>query len=104
VTRLRIAPEAEEELAQAAEWYEARRPGVGVELVADVDRALEVILAAPLSLPIWRDARPFRRGGLKRFPYVVFYRFADDEVFVVAIAHTKRQPGYWMKRVGPTKG
>jgi len=33
VTRLRIAPEAEEELAAATEWYESQRPGLGIELV-----------------------------------------------------------------------
>jgi hypothetical protein len=49
VTRLRVAPEAEDELAAAAEWYEGRRAGLGVELVASIDGAFEEILAAPLS-------------------------------------------------------
>ena len=38
---LRVRPEAETELAAAAEWYESRKPGLGVELVASVDQALE---------------------------------------------------------------
>jgi len=37
--RLRVLPEAEEELAKAAEWYEAKRLGLGVALVLQVQRA-----------------------------------------------------------------
>jgi hypothetical protein len=31
VKALRVLPEAEEELAEAAAWYEAKRAGLGVE-------------------------------------------------------------------------
>jgi plasmid stabilization system protein ParE len=98
VTRLRIAPEAEEELAAAAEWYEARRDGLGVELVASVDRAFEEILAAPLSHATWRTDRPFRKNVVRRFPYVVFFTVDEDAVVVVAVAHARRKPGYWVGR------
>lgn len=47
MTRLRIAPEAEQELAEAAAWYEERRAGLGVELIAVIDRVLEAILEMP---------------------------------------------------------
>ena len=40
--RLRVESDAEEELTAAAEWYESRRAGLGVELVAVIDGALEV--------------------------------------------------------------
>ena len=96
MTRLRVVPEAEEELAQAAEWYEARRSGLGVDLVVEVDRAFEAIAAAPLSCPLWRDEHPYRRSVLSRFPFVVFYRFEGADVVVLAVAHTRRKPGYWM--------
>ena len=55
---LRILHEAEEELAEAAEWYETKRAGLGVELVAMVDRAFEEIGKAPLSGSLWRADRP----------------------------------------------
>ncbi|MBW2525943.1 MAG: hypothetical protein JRI23_17300 [Deltaproteobacteria bacterium] len=45
--QFRILPEAEEELTEAAQWYEAKRPGLGVELVMLVDRAVEEIREAP---------------------------------------------------------
>ena len=98
MTQLRIAPEAEEELAAAAEWYEARRPGLGLELVAVIDRAFDAILEAPLSYAVWRDDRPYRRKVVERFPYVVFFTLERGAVTVVAVAHARRQPGYWAER------
>jgi hypothetical protein len=74
VRRLRIVPEAEEELGEAAAWYEAKRPGLGIELVAIADRAFEEIADAPFVYGLWRDDRPYRRKVLTRFPYVIFVR------------------------------
>jgi plasmid stabilization system protein ParE len=98
VTQLRIAPEAEEELAAAAEWYETRRAGLGLELVAVIDRAFDAILEAPLSYAEWRDDRPYRRKVVERFPYVVFFTVEGDTVVVIAVAHARRRPGYWTSR------
>ena len=96
--RLRVAPEAEEELGEAAAWYEAKRPGLGIELVAVADRALEEIADAPFACGPWRDDRPYRRKVLTRFPYVIFFRVDPDAVVVLAVAHAKRRPGYWAER------
>jgi hypothetical protein len=73
---LRVLPEAEEELAHAAEWYESKRGGLGIELVAVVDAALDEIRDAPAACPLWRDGRPYRRKVLTRFPYSVVFRVA----------------------------
>jgi plasmid stabilization system protein ParE len=98
--RLRVAPEADEELAEAAEWYEARRTGLGVEFVAVIDRALEDILSAPLTYQCWRPDRAYRRKVLQRFPFVIFFLVEMDEITIVAVAHSRRRPGYWVAR-GP---
>jgi plasmid stabilization system protein ParE len=95
---LRVEPDAEEELTEAAEWYEARSAGLGVELVAVVDGAFEAIVAAPLAHPLWRPGRPYRAKVLKQFPYVIFFRCEDDDVVVIAIALARRRPGYWVGR------
>ena len=41
---LRVLPDAEAELQSAATWYEEKRPGLGIEFVAVVDRAFQSIL------------------------------------------------------------
>jgi hypothetical protein len=34
----------------------------------------------------------------KPFPYVVFYYRRENAVVVLAIAHGRRRPGYWVER------
>jgi plasmid stabilization system protein ParE len=101
MTSVRSLPEAEEELAEAAAYYEARQPGLGVELVLEMDAALATIADNPQAFPRWRDDRIYRKHVLRRFPYIVFYVHVpgDDDVLVVAIAHSKRRPGYWLSRM-----
>ena len=99
VRTLRVLPEAEEELTEAARWYETKRTGLGVELIATVDRAFDDIRDASLSHPLWRTDRPYRRKPLTRFPYVVFFKAEGDAIEVIAVAHAKRRPGFWLERV-----
>ena len=66
--KLRVLPEAESELLAAASWYEGKRPGLGVEFVALLDRAFEDALENPEAYPMWRRDRPYRRCTLRRFP------------------------------------
>jgi plasmid stabilization system protein ParE len=96
--RLRIRPEAEAEVSSAAAWYEAKRPGLGVDFVAMVDRAFEQIVDAPEASAVWQRGYPYRKHVMRRFPYVVFYEVTADGVEVVAVAHAKRRPGYWRDR------
>jgi plasmid stabilization system protein ParE len=95
---LRVSPEAEAELQSAAIWYEEKRPGLGIEFVAVVDKAFESILENPEASPVWRADRPYRKRFLKRFPYVAFFRIDGATVEIVAVAHAKRRPGYWLDR------
>jgi plasmid stabilization system protein ParE len=98
MTRVRLSHDAEEELLAAATWYEDKRIGLGIDLVADVDAALDQIAVMPESCPLWRRDRPYRQKVLARFPYVIFFLIRSDVIDVVAIAHTKRRPGYWRDR------
>jgi GNAT superfamily N-acetyltransferase len=98
-----LAPEALDELAAAAEWYEERGPGLGDELLAEVDRLTARIDARPASFPFVLDAPRelgIRRALLKRFPFaLVFMAKPDGDIRVIAVAHAKRRPGYWIWRV-----
>lgn len=41
-----------------------------------------------------------RRARLPRFPYAVIFMDLGTEIRVLAVAHAKRRPGYWLDRVG----
>jgi plasmid stabilization system protein ParE len=40
-----------------------------------------------------------QRLVLDKFPYSIVYLDWQDEVFIVAVAHAKRRPGYWKSRI-----
>lgn len=95
---LRILPEAEAELAAAAEWYESRQPGLGVAFVDAVGHVFEGIVEAPQTSPLWKRGYPYRRHVLRRFPYTIIFTVTERSIEVTAIAHAKRKPGYWLSR------
>ena len=95
---LRVLPDAEAELQSAAIWYEEKCRGLGIEFVAVVDSALESVLENPEACPVWRSDRPYRKRSLNRFPYVVFFRIDSATGEIIAVAHAKRRPGYWLDR------
>lgn len=100
IRAVRFEPEAHEELYAAAQWYEEQRPNLGVELVEAVESTLRRIAEAALSFPIVTEPPVVRRALVSRFPYAIVYTVTDDgSVFVVAIAHGKRRPLYWARRL-----
>ena len=90
-------PEARVELREAVKFYESERQGVGADFVREVRAAVEHILEHPMS----GSPAPAgtRRKVLPHFPYLLFYRFEQAEVTIVAVAHQRRRPGYWQPRV-----
>jgi toxin ParE1/3/4 len=89
-------PEADEELDEAAAYFEQRSRD-GARFLADVARTTGLLLQFPNAGTPIRGR--FRRMILKTFPYQLVYRVAGEEIRVFAVAHLKRRPGYWRKRV-----
>jgi toxin ParE1/3/4 len=89
--------EALEEYVDAIRFYTRANRSVGERFVRSIEQAIEDIVAAPLR---WRALLcGLRRRVIRGFPYVVFYRVHEDAVFVLAVAHCSRRPGYWRSRV-----
>ena len=93
--------DALDELDEAAEWYEARRPGLGFEFAAEMERVVASISERPFAFPQWKPEDPVRRAMARRFPYAVFFDIEPQRVVVMAIAHSSRRPGYWGGRIKP---
>ncbi|HSE43839.1 MAG TPA: hypothetical protein VLA89_00765, partial [Gemmatimonadales bacterium] len=61
--RLVFRPEAEAELLDARDWYEAERVGLGTAFAAAVETTVTAILQNPLAYPrVKGDTRPDPRG------------------------------------------
>ena len=99
---LRIHAAAVEEAVEAAAWYEKERSGLGADFENALEAAFdlleqEIVPLAPA--PGIAGSRGVKRLLLRRFPYAVVVREYDTEIFVVAIAHHSRRPGYWRDRL-----
>ena len=40
-----------------------------------------------------------RSFKVRRFPCRLFYALEPDRLWIVAVAHLSRRPGYWVRRV-----
>ena len=92
---LRISSQASTEFAEAVRWYEQKRVGLGGEFFDAVTHAIELIRTRP---DIGAATRRTRSWLLTLFPYRLVYRVRDEDIYIVAIAHTSRRPGYWQNR------
>ncbi len=93
----RFHPEAEAEHYGAVAYYESKRAGLGVSYLEEFDELLKRVTERPHAFHIERSP-DLRRAHLVRFPYAVIYREVGGVVQVLAIAHKRRQPGYWARR------
>ena len=100
--RVELHPEARTELRAAALWYEERRAGLGDESVSEISTLLARIGKAAESYPRWpgTDRAPaiVRKATLRRFPYLVAFEIHAADALVLAVAHAKRRPLYWLAR------
>ena len=92
-------PAARTELIEAAAYYEECRPGLGEAFLGEVEGAIDRLSRDPLR---WRKiGGRFRRCLVRQFPYGIIYAVEDPEIFVAAIMHLRRKPGYWRGRLRP---
>ena len=90
-------PEAREEFLAAIDYYNNAEPGLGMSFYAEVESAIALVEAYP---DMWTEiGGNIRRCLVRRFPYAILYSKEDDSIFVYAIMHTKREPGYWRDRM-----
>jgi toxin ParE1/3/4 len=90
-----LTVEAEEELMGAARFYSTQASAaLGLAFVEEVERACRLLLEQPSIGVVWHGQT--RRLALRRFPFNLIYQIHADEIRVIAIAHQRRKPGYWM--------
>jgi toxin ParE1/3/4 len=91
-------PEASAEAENARDWYATRSPFVARGFLLALEEAVAAVTEAP-------ERWPKHRYGCRRYvftnqyPYTLIYRLAKAGVEIVAVAHQKRQPTYWRRRI-----
>jgi len=90
-------PEALKEYQETVRWYNIQAPGLGDELIEEVEYSIDLILQFPDAWPPFTDDT--RRIFLHRFPYAIIYRKKNNQIQIVAVMNVKRKPGYWKDRI-----
>ena len=92
----RLHDEARKEFERAQRYIEKSRVGEGSRFRLAILEGLRRIIEAPDR---WPERNGFRKYLVPTFNYQIVYRIDGGNLFVVAIAHPSRKPGYWKERV-----
>jgi toxin ParE1/3/4 len=94
----RLHPEADEEFAEAVRYYSQISPELGVRFYREMARLLGEICADPQRFREFDP--PARRHFSRDFPYALIFLHKPDCIWILAVMHLKRRPGYWRERLG----
>jgi plasmid stabilization system protein ParE len=83
-------------LNDTIEYYEFQVQGLGKSFREEIKRALRTIKRFPKIGAI--EEGDIRRFLLHKFPYKIMYSIEKDYIYIIAIAHTHREPTYWIDR------
>jgi toxin ParE1/3/4 len=97
VKAFRFHPLAWEELEAADGWYQCRSSDASLAFLSDLDTAIEDVLQASRRWPKYMHGT--RRVVMQRFPFSIVYLDDPDLITIIAVAHAKRKPGYWKRRL-----
>jgi plasmid stabilization system protein ParE len=97
VKRHAFHPDAGEEYTRAVEHYAAIAPELGSRFYDAIEGLIHEIREQPERF--FRMYPPARRALSRQFPYSVVYLDQPDRIWIVAVMHAKRRPGYWRNRL-----
>ena len=95
--RRSVQKDLEAEFDQTIDYYENCAEGLGYDFSVEVYSAIERILAYPKAWAILDGE--VRRCQTRRFPYGILYTEEPEGIFILAVMHLHRNPGYWKHRL-----
>jgi len=93
-----LHPEADEEFTGIVRYYSEIAPELGVRFYREMERLFREICGDPERFREFDP--PARRHFSRDFPYAVIFLAKPDFIWIVAVMHMKRRPGYWRERLG----
>ncbi|MCC6695879.1 MAG: type II toxin-antitoxin system RelE/ParE family toxin [Candidatus Hydrogenedentes bacterium] len=91
-------PAAESEYLETIAYFEFKQPGLGVSFFAEFEKLLDSVCESPERYKLELGST-VRVALMTRFPYSVHYRTVSGAVQVLAVAHQRRRPNYWLGRL-----
>lgn len=97
MANLQYHPEAQEEYQHAYQWYALRSKQAALRFELEVERVLNLIADNPAMFAAYDENH--RLAVLRRYPFCIVYQVFEECIYVIAIAHSRRAPHYWLSRV-----
>lgn len=85
---IRFDSKAENDVLEAAQYYERQRTKLGNEFLDRLKEASEIIQNHPRLFPL--SHRNYRRALLRQFPYALYYRLEHKNILVCAVLHQRQ--------------
>ena len=95
--KITLHPNAEQDIQEAAEFYEREGSVVlAAKFVSEFKRLSNLLIENPgIGSPRAKGKRGF---SMSVFPYTVIYRAGADEIKVLVVKHDRKRPGYGGER------
>ncbi|MDZ7842156.1 MAG: type II toxin-antitoxin system RelE/ParE family toxin [Gammaproteobacteria bacterium] len=94
--RVEFHPRAEEEFIEEAAYYEEQVAGLGEAFIMEIESAANLLEDHPKIGAEFESV--FRHLPARRFPHSLIYTIKTRRIWVLAVAHQSRRPGYWRER------
>ena len=95
--KLLFHPDVYFEIKNSYDWYQTQADGLGKDFVNELESAYQGIIDFPHTWPLFQNN--FRRFLLSKFPFSIIYKENMNIIYIVAVMHNSRKPGYWIKRL-----
>ena len=89
---LRLAIEAQIEETDAYNYYEELRAGLGDELLTELENCYDKISTNPFYYSYLENSTILRHLQINRFPYIVIYLVSGNNITILSVRNTHRQP------------
>lgn len=90
--------DAKLDLAEAMEWYDQQKQGLGDKLLLRVENTVDLLESNPFIFQI--RYKNIRVGSVKKFPFAIHYWVDEkrNKVMINAVLHNSRNPQIWKDR------
>lgn len=91
-------PAAEAEHLESVAYYESKRPGLGASYLAEFESSMNAVCKSPHRYSVEKQP-DIRRIRMTKFLYTILFRESSGNVQVLAVAHNRRRPQFWLGRL-----
>jgi len=82
---------------EAFDWYEQPQADLGIDFLSKIAETLARMEALPESHEVVFGN--VRRSVVQKFSYSIFYQIEPNQIIVLAVFHSKREPKTWQTRI-----